>query len=230
MHKYFKAVIMAFAIFSVSVLPAQAVEKGPFGVQLVLLNECQIDFSQIKWIGDRNNPNLLTEKAAMQAAWLVNKLPPKCFEKKCIFGNITQGNVHIYDALRIVRFMERLEPAMAQAIAEAMDGCMIERPPYQSLIEGGGGSGVVCLTGNSFTMTLSGNGNSVSAGQSGCNSATITINGNNITLTIHQVGNNTLTLSLNGNNIYASVSQYGTNAYSGTFSSNTVAAITQNNL
>lgn len=229
MHMYLRAVIAALAIFAVSVLPARAVEKGPFGVQLVLLNECQIDFSQIQWIGDHNNPNLLTEKAAMQAAWLVSRLPSRCFEKKCIFGNITQANVHIYDALRIVRFMERLEPEMAQAIAEAMKGCMIERPPYLSLSDGGG-SGIVCVTGNSFTLTVSGNGNSVNAGQAGCNTATITINGNNITLTIHQVGSNTLTLTLNGDNINASVSQYGSNVYSGTLSSNTVAVIRQNSL
>lgn len=227
---YLRAVMMALAIFAGSVLPATAVERGPFGVQLVLLNECQIDFSQIKWIGDHRNPNLLTEKAAMQAAWLVSRLPVKCFERKCIFGNITQATVHIYDALRIVRFMERLEPEMARTIAEAMKGCMIERPPYLSLIEGGGGSGVMCVSGNSFTLTVSGNGNSVNAGQSGCNTATITINGNNITLTITQVGNNTLTLTLNGNNINAVVSQYGNNVYSGTLSSNTVTSITQNNL
>lgn len=229
MTKYLKAVIALLAILLAHVVPAQAVEKGPFGVRLVLLSECRIDFSQIKWIGDHNNPNLLTEKAAMQAAWLVSRLPAKCYEQKCIFGNITQANVHIYDALRIVRFMERLDPDMARAIAEAMKGCMIERPPYLSL-SSGGGSGVMCMSGNSFTLTVSGNGNSVSAGQAGCNSATITINGNNITLTIQQVGNNTLTLTLDGDNINATVSQYGNNVYTGTLSGNTVAQINQNNM
>ena len=229
MIAYLRAVMIAFALFAGSVLPATAVERGPFGVQLVLLDECQIDFSQIKWIGDHQNPNLLTEKAGMQVAWLVSKLPEECFEKKCIFGNITYDTVHIYDALRVVRFMEHLEPEMAEAIAEAMTGCLIQRPPQRSLVDGGG-SGIVCVAGNSFTLTVSGNGNSVNAGQAGCNSATITINGNNITLTIHQVGNNTLTLALNGDNIHATVSQYGTNVYSGTLSSNTVAMISQNNL
>jgi hypothetical protein len=229
MRMYLRALIAALAIFAASVMPAKAEERGPFGVQLVLLNKCQIDFSQIKWIGDHNNPNLLTEKAAMQVAWLVSRLPAECYEKKCLFGNITQDNAYIYDALRIVRFMERLEPEMAQTIAEAMKGCLIERPPYQSLSDGGG-SGIVCTTGNSFTLTLSGNGNSVNAGQSGCNVATITINGNNITLTINQVGSNTLVLTLDGDNINAAVSQYGSNVYTGTFTSNTVTTITQNNM
>ena len=230
MTMFLRAVIAVLVILMANVVPAQAVEKGPFGVRLILLNECQIDFSQIKWIGDHTNPNLLTEKAAMQAAWLVSRLPARCYEKKCIFGNITYDNVHIYDALRIVRFMERLDPAMARAVAEAMKGCMIERPPYQSLIQGGGGSGIICTSGNSFTLTVSGNGNSVNAGQAGCNTATITINGNNITLTIQQVGNNTLTLTLNGDNINATVSQYGSNVYTGTLSGNTVAQINQNNM
>lgn len=230
MITYLRAVIAALAIFAASVAPTLAVERGPFGVQLVLLNRCQIDFSQIRWIGDHKNPNLLTEKAAMQAAWLVSKLPAECYENKCIFGNITQDNVYIYDALRIVRFMERLEPAMAEAIAEAMKGCLIQRPPYLSLSESSGGSGIVCTTGNSFTLTVSGNGVGVNAGQAGCNTATITVNGNNITLTIQQVGNNTLVLTVSGDNINATVSQYGTNVYTGTFTSNTVTTITQNNL
>ena len=230
MGMYLRAVIAALALticaIGTSSAQSEEVERGPFGVQFVLLSECRIDFSQIKWIGDHEDPNMLTEKAAMQAAWLVSKLPEKCFVKKCIFGNITQDTAHIYDALRIVRFMERLEPEMAEAIAEAMKGCLIERPPYQSLSLGGD-SGVVCVSGNSFTLTITGSNNSVSASQAGYNMATITINGNNITLVIHQEGSNSLVLSLNGDNIHASVSQYGSNVYSGTLSSNTATAIVQ---
>jgi hypothetical protein len=163
----------------------------------------------------------------MQAAWLVAQLPSGCFEKKCIFGNITQDKVHIYDALRIVRFMERLEPTMARTIADAMTGCLIERPPYQSLNEGS--SGIFCTTGNSFTLTMSGDNDRINAGQAGCNSATVTINGDNITLIIHQVGSNDLNLTLDGDNIHVIISQYGSNVYSGTFGSGTTTNILQSN-
>lgn len=230
MIRYLRSVLLALGILATSVLSAQAapLKEGPFGVDLVLLHECRIDFDQVLWIGDHTNPGLQTEKAAMQVAWLVAQLPSKCFEDRCVFDNITYQNAHIYDALLIVRFMEHLPSQMANQIAEAMEGCRIQRPSHQSLSEGA--SGVLsCSGGNTLTLTVSDSSNvSFTSAQAGCNVGDYDIRGKNITVTIIQIGANHASIRFYGDDITFQLTQQGSQSYSATITGGT-HTITQAN-
>lgn len=199
----------------VSVVPASA-------RPIVKVSECRVDFNAtMDWnnLGEGKAKDLWLQVAAVH-----DSLPERC-RPMCGFTNIDP------DAYRLMitrRFVGDFVPA--SVMSHFQEKCYIEVNPAKLLMDSNGSAGVICLTGNSFTLTISGNGNTVNAGQAGCNTAVITINGNAAILTIRQDGKNSLRLILNGDNITASVSQIGTNVYSGTLSSGAVAHINQNNL
>lgn len=182
---------------------------------IIKVSECRIDFNAtVYWTGDSEN---LWE----QVVALHNSLPSKCWDR-CVFTNIDLGYW-----LRLMNRRFVSETVVPDALFDEMQKCYIEVNPAESLASGSSGSGVICTTGNSFTLHVSGSGNSVSANQRGCSSVTITIHGNYAVVHINQIGKNDANLVLHGDNISVSLHQQGAHSYTGHFTSGQTATITQ---
>lgn len=218
------AIVMALlvAVSMVQGANANTMPKPP-GAQLVMKTECRIDFEEsVYWTGN-------VEDSIRQIVWLVKQLPERCLEHKCVFTNIDQRS---FIRLIHTKWLEqwRDNPKLWEigvTVTNQMKDCLIAQNTPQSLLRGG--SGVICRTGNTFTLRTDGNGNRVSADQDGCNRAEITIDGNNAYLRIRQKGKNDAYLRLDGDGISVDLYQRGQNTYRGHFTSGQSAYIVQNN-
>ena len=205
------SLVLSFTITSPAIASPAVVDR-PAGAKLVLADRCKIDFiASTYWTGS-------AEDLVAQVAWLVGQLPTDCLENDqedvyyCVFTNIDPFS---YNRLRTVRFMEGLNPEYAEMFVETFRQCRIAVNTPISIIEKR--NGVICITGNKFVLTVSGNNNSVTSLQKGCNVAYVTIVGDNVNVVIQQNGNNSTWLTFVGSNISMNLTQNGNSTYVGNF-------------
>jgi|GEM_PF-5717606 len=219
--KKFVSVVVGLVLGVVASLVSLTPAVASPGRQVVYVSECVINFNEsVYWRGK-------TTDLWRQVIALHDILPPKCWrDDRCNFANI--------DNFYWVRMISRRFVSVTDVPDELMNyfrHCQINVNPVISVVDTGSasGSGNMCADiGNLLSATLSGNGNSVTVGQSGCNVAFITVNGQNIVVVLRQDGKNYANIKLEGDNINVYLQQSGSHSYEGTFYSNENKNIVQN--
>lgn len=226
--KVLLAIVITVSMVLTMTVPSTAAPKGR---PIVKVSECIFDFdastywrptTDLKKIarGEGGSVDLWKQVIAMR-----NSLPQRCWSR-CNFTNIPHDSFWLHMMNR--RFVPKtivsdsLFDTFKQQCASSAN-----TPTYASSITGGSGSGEICVSGNSFSLTVRGSGTHVGGSQDGCNSAVIRINGDNVTVYFNQSGFNRADLTFDGDNINFGLSQTGSHTYTGYFTSGYNGVITQ---